>query len=149
MAFALSIKSKQDFPLVGSIFLLLTLILSSFTLIYSAIFLEQTIIKCNINITSSEGENRNTSPPSSNNCFIRLKSFVHDLNQNYFLKMVNRNDPSSESSTTSPRRIELNSLQKDNNLDSIDVRTRGGHHQMENSISDIQVNIKELVDNEN
>ena len=37
MAFALSLKSKFDFPGTGNIFLLLTLLITAFTLIYSSL----------------------------------------------------------------------------------------------------------------
>jgi len=48
MAFALAIKSKFDLPRVGSIFFLLTLLVTAFTLIYSAFFLEYTLNQCDV-----------------------------------------------------------------------------------------------------
>jgi hypothetical protein len=54
MAFALAIKSLFDFPGVGKMFLLLTLLFTAFTMIYSSIFLETTLRKCGIIIDSEE-----------------------------------------------------------------------------------------------
>ncbi len=48
MAFALALKSKFDFQRVGTVFLLLTLIITAFTLIYSSLFLELTLNSCDV-----------------------------------------------------------------------------------------------------
>ena len=46
MAFALSVKSKMDFPRVGGIFIVLTLIITIFTLFYASLLLEPTLHFC-------------------------------------------------------------------------------------------------------
>jgi len=48
MAFALAIKSKFDLPRVGSIFFLLTMLITAFTLVYSAFFLDYTLNQCGV-----------------------------------------------------------------------------------------------------
>lgn len=60
MAFALAIKSKFDLPRVGSIFLLLTLLITAFTLIYSALFLETTLNICDVILRDSPTNDQKT-----------------------------------------------------------------------------------------
>jgi len=98
MAFALSIKSVTDFPEVGPIFLLLTLIITAFTLIYSSIFLETTLNKCGIVIKEDEQSlEENNSSPYSNETDLKQKYFfnilkdkMEKINSNIFLPLVER-----------------------------------------------------------
>jgi hypothetical protein len=98
MAFALSIKSVYDFPEVGPMFLLLTLIITAFTLIYSSIFLETTLNKCGIVIKEEEqGFEENHSTPYSDeidlkqkNIFDLFKDKMENINSNIFLPLVER-----------------------------------------------------------
>lgn len=66
MAFALAIKSKFDLPRVGSIFFLLTLIVTAFTLIYSALFLETTLHKCDVILKEESNESKKQALVESN-----------------------------------------------------------------------------------
>jgi hypothetical protein len=142
MAFALSIKSKQDFPAVGSIFLLLTLILSSFTLLYSSVLLETTIVKCEI---GSSDNHRDYGIPSSNNCFVRLKNAFGSFNSKYLMKSVDRSESSEDagSGPSSPqgKRIELNEQQRTSKTDS-------DGKEMGSLVLDAKGGVKDLLDSE-
>ncbi len=98
MAFALSIKSVSDFPQVGPIFVLLTLIITAFTLIYSSIFLEKTLHQCGIVIKEEEQsmEEMNSTVKSnqyslkSKNPFELFKEKMENINYNILLPWVER-----------------------------------------------------------
>ena len=108
MAFALAIKSITDFKLVGSMFLMITLIITAFTLIYSSVFLNLVIQKCDI-LEICQADNFTESSIASRanmDIFSRFKAFCKDTNENLLLKMVNRLDDSL---------LSINSSDKDNN----------------------------------
>jgi hypothetical protein len=88
MAFALAIKSKVDFPKVGPIFLVLTLIVISFTLVYSTFFLDWLLKKCEI-INLCEADNFESSNYQKN-VFDRLKNFIEEINSKYLNPFVTR-----------------------------------------------------------
>ncbi len=99
MAFALAIKSMSDFPEVGSIFLLITLIITAFTLIYSSLFLENTLHRCDIIIKEEEVRtemkvfSREYQPKTfyDKNLFYILKEKIEKINDEYLLPYVERN----------------------------------------------------------
>jgi NhaP-type Na+/H+ or K+/H+ antiporter len=91
MAFALAIKSKEDFPNVGPIFLVLTLIFISITLLYSTILIDFTLKKCEI-INYCEAENLENSEERHKNCFESFKSYIEVLNSRYLMPCVNRDN---------------------------------------------------------
>jgi hypothetical protein len=150
MAFALSIKSKQDFPEVGSIFLLLTLIISSFTLLYSSLFLEQTIVKCGI--THIPGDDNSNTAASSNNYFVRLKNLIFDLNETYLMKSVDRSEEVIEeehNTSQKDRSVELNHKEKDQDQQSsLSTDIRGARRSSISSVALTKIHVKKLLDNE-
>ena len=93
MAFALSVKSKFDLPRVGDIFLVLTLIITAFTLVYSSLFLETTLINCDVIIKDVDNaeillleEKKNLKFQNEENNFKQEKenAIKHDfLHENY------------------------------------------------------------------
>ena len=88
MAFALSIKSIIDFPENGKIFLVLTLIIALFTLLYSTLFLDCTLKKCGIT-DFCDADNFDQNILSKNpNCFDRFKVSIMNFNENYFKKCI-------------------------------------------------------------
>lgn len=102
MAFALSIKSKLDFPEVGKVFLVLTLIIASFTLIYSTLFLDVVLKRCGIadfckadNFEESSLNNKN----KRKNCFERFKNKIDELNDRYLKRLIRtgNEDPNNSS----------------------------------------------------
>jgi hypothetical protein len=91
MAFALALKSKFDFPGVGSMFLLITLIITAFTLIYSSFLLEDTLIKCEIIVSSEETQQENLDEtPQIDNFFEQMKTKMHNFHLYYLLPYVER-----------------------------------------------------------
>ena len=81
MAFALSIKSIFDFPEKGKIFLVLTLIIALFTLLYSTFFLDFTLNKCGIRDFCS-ADNFDENILSKNpNCFDDFKEKMMKLDK--------------------------------------------------------------------
>ncbi len=102
MAFALALKSKFEYPQVGSIFLLLTLIITAFTLIYSSILLEKTLIYCDIIINPVEEEEEQTEYQNkylsvknsvlSENLFGKIKTLIYKFHHNYLLRLINNSD---------------------------------------------------------
>jgi hypothetical protein len=92
MAFALAIKSKFDFPEVGSMFLLITLIVTAFTLIYSSFFLNKTLNSCGI-IINQQNEiilNEYNYMPNIPNIFENIKDKFYSFHTIYLLPIVNR-----------------------------------------------------------
>lgn len=88
MAFALSIKSIQDFDEKGKIFLVLTLIIALFTLLYSTFFLNCTLEKCGIT-NYCDADNFDANILSKNpNCFDRFKVKIMNFNDNYMKKCI-------------------------------------------------------------
>jgi NhaP-type Na+/H+ and K+/H+ antiporter len=78
MAFALSIKSIIDFPEKGKVFLVLTLIIALFTLIYSTLFLDYTLNKCGIiNLNTNRIENSQSQSINAN-----FNANDNDINNN-------------------------------------------------------------------
>lgn len=107
MAFALAIKSTLDFPDVGPMFLLMTLIITAFTLTYSSIFLETTLHKCDIIIKEEEDRTEldvinqsrnlkfdNTNNMREKNLFDNIKERMENLNEEYLMPYVHRNNTS-------------------------------------------------------
>jgi NhaP-type Na+/H+ or K+/H+ antiporter len=91
MAFALAIKSKADLPEAGPIFLALTLIIISFTLIYSTLFLDHTLKKCEI-INLCEADNFEGSELRERSCFVRFKEKVENFSNRYLVPLVSRDN---------------------------------------------------------
>lgn len=89
MSLALSIKCKFDFPEAGPVFLVLTLIIITFTLLYSTLFLEKTLKKCDIIIEDSL-ENIKEEDNKKTNCFTSLKTKLDELNQYYLIPHIKR-----------------------------------------------------------
>ncbi len=87
MAFALALKSKFDFPGVGSMFLLITLIITAFTLIYSSFLLEDTLIKCEIIVSKEESSDET---PVIDNFFEQMKTKMYNFHFYYLLPYVDR-----------------------------------------------------------
>lgn len=95
MAFALSIKSKVDFPNAGSTFLIVTLVITAFTLIYASLLLEYTLNQCNIILKESPVEmddKLNDKYQNSNNFFNQLKSRFKTMNEELFMPYVKREE---------------------------------------------------------
>jgi hypothetical protein len=100
MAFALALKSLFDFPGVGNMFLLITLIITAFTLIYSSLFLETTLNNCGIilndevDIRSNEVTKNsftdNNSLRREKNIFANVKDKMIEMNSYYFMPLVDR-----------------------------------------------------------
>jgi len=99
MAFALSIKSKIDFPESGKIFLVLTLIIASFTLIYSTLFLDIVLKKCEIiNICLADNFEESKSNSRRKNCFENFKNKINEINENYLKRfIINKNNDMNNS----------------------------------------------------
>ena len=95
MAFALSLKSKYDFPGIGNVFLLLTLIVTAFTLLYSSFFLEPILHACGIIETEVQKESSD-SFRENKNYFEMLKDFLVHINEIHLLPYV-RKDKEQES----------------------------------------------------
>ena len=87
MAFALASKSESDFPHNGNIFLKFTLIITLFTMIYASLFLDFTLVKCNILI---ESESDIKESPSVNNLFEILKTISVRIHNKLMLPLVTR-----------------------------------------------------------
>lgn len=88
MAFALSIKSIIDFPENGKIFLVLTLIIALFTLLYSTFFLDCTLRKCEItNYCNADNFDENILSLKEN-CFDRFKVKIMNFNESYLKKCI-------------------------------------------------------------
>ena len=105
MAFALSIKSIIDFPEKGKVFLVLTLIIALFTLIYSTLFLDYTLNECgiinkntneNINDIDIDNDSINNSnilsieKKTNGNCFDLFKIKIINFNKNYLKKYIKK-----------------------------------------------------------
>ena len=88
MAFALAIKSKDDFIENGPIFLLLTLLFSFLSIIYSSLFMHYTLKKCDMNIVC-EADNFEDSSLKHKNPFEKFKMFIEEYNQ-YLQKLAYR-----------------------------------------------------------
>jgi len=91
MAFALSIKTKIDFPETGPIFLVLTLIIISFTTLYSSVLLDFILKKCEI-INLCEADNFEESGFRHKNCFEVFKSKIEEINNHFLLPCVIRDN---------------------------------------------------------
>lgn len=89
MAFALAIKSKVDLPEAGPIFLVLTLIIISFTLVYSTLFLDSTIKSCNL-MEVCDADNFEDSSLIQKSCFISFKEKMKILSDKYLKPFVQR-----------------------------------------------------------
>ncbi len=116
MAFALAIKSKLDFPKVGPIFLVLTLIVISFTLIYSTIFLDFLLKKCDI-INICEADNFESSN-FNKNLFETFKRYLEEINKTYLKPFVTReNRESSDRINLNPENIANNPIENQNKIE--------------------------------
>ncbi len=89
MAFALSLKSKYDFPGIGSMFVLLTLIVTAFTLIYSSFLLEPILHACGIIQTEVKKEKYESSRENKN-YFEMFKDFLVHFNEIHLLPYVRK-----------------------------------------------------------
>jgi NhaP-type Na+/H+ or K+/H+ antiporter len=89
MAFALAIKSKVDLPGAGPIFLVLTLIIISFTLVYSTLFLDSTIKSCDL-IDVCNADNFEDSALIQKSCFISFKEKMKIISDKYLKPLVQR-----------------------------------------------------------
>lgn len=134
MAFALALKSKTDFE-AGKSFLMITLIFTSFTLIYSSIFLDLVIRKCNI-IQYSEGK-VDDDKKTDIDCFNRFKNFIGGLNEKYLKAIASRD---------SEGLLDINQRKSDNrkniqsiNLNVIDVKDRGRNSGLDQGKTDSDV----------
>lgn len=138
MAFALSIKSKLDFPAVGKNFLTLTLIVASFTLIYSTLLLDFVLKWCGIaNYCKADNFDESALNNIRNkNCFEILKIKIKQINEKYLKKLI-RNSNSDESNV---------SVTVNNNSNCDENRYYKGFGNREN----LKVNeVKNKIDNEN
>ena len=88
MAFALSLKSKYDFPGTGNIFLLLTLIVTAFTLLYSSFLLEPILHACGI--IENDPKERPDTFKENKNYFEMLKDFLVHVNEIHMLPYVRK-----------------------------------------------------------
>jgi hypothetical protein len=124
MAFALAIKSKVDFPKVGPIFLVLTLIVISFTLLYSTFFLDWLLKKCEI-INICEADNFESSNYQKN-IFERMKNFIEEFNTKYLNPFVTReNRETSERINLNVRNSPSNENENnDANRNKIEIKNR-------------------------
>jgi hypothetical protein len=95
MAFALSLKSKYDFPGIGDIFLLLTLIVTAFTLMYSSFLMDPILYACGI--IETEVKERPESIKENKNYFEVFKEFLVHVNEIHLLPYV-RKDKEPENS---------------------------------------------------
>ena len=105
MAFALAIKSKFDFPGVGSMFLLLTLIITAFTFIYSSFLLEDTLYKCGIIILEEDIDSSEKFPNTEKDNFGKIKEMMYNLHAGFLIPFAARK-PSLEEQN--PLRRSLN-----------------------------------------
>jgi hypothetical protein len=90
MAFALAMKSETDFPTNGSYFLLFTIVVTLFTLVYASLFLDFTLGKCNILIENESQLNLETNPVS--NVFEKMKSLGQKFHNTWMLPLVQKNN---------------------------------------------------------
>jgi hypothetical protein len=88
MAFALAMKSQTDFPNNGSYFLLFTIVVTLFTLIYASLFLDFTLRKCSI-LVENESE-LNLEPTQVKNIFENLKYFAEKFHNNWISPLVSK-----------------------------------------------------------
>ena len=94
MAFALSVKSKMDFPRVGGIFIVLTLIITIFTLFYASLLLEPTLHFCQIIIYENQNENLDKIPEENVNnlgFFNGIKRRISKFNDENVMQIIQRN----------------------------------------------------------
>jgi hypothetical protein len=89
MAFALSVKSKYDFPEVGGVFVGLTLLLTVFTLSYASVLLEPVLHFCNI-IVNDDKTNDSVSNESRQGFFNNIKVKISEWNQSVLQPYVER-----------------------------------------------------------
>lgn len=85
MAFALALKSRSDFQNAGKSFLIVTVIFTTITLIYSSVLLDCVLEKCNIMDHKAPDSTR-----AENNCFGKLKSYLKGLNVKFLIPLVYR-----------------------------------------------------------
>lgn len=133
MAFALALKSKTDFE-AGKSFLMITLIFTSFTLIYSSIFLDLVIRKCNIiEFKSSNEEDRKTDL----DCFNRFKNFIGSLNDRYLKALADREEEGllDRNQRKPENKKNLQSI----NLNVIDVKDRGRNSGLDQGKTDSDI----------
>jgi hypothetical protein len=109
MAYALAIKSMTDLGTTGKMFVIVTLILTGFTLFYSSLFLNCVVNACDLlkkksnfeEVKSGEGDNNSdengnnksdedTEDTDKINCFGRFKLCMARFDDNYLSKFVRR-----------------------------------------------------------
>jgi len=101
MAYAISVKSRKDFPEMGSMFVLLTLIITAFTLIYSSLFIDLSMKKCGI-VVQEPDKGRTISVMTINyiegldykqlDCTNKFKFLIADFNEKKLMKWVMRHN---------------------------------------------------------
>ena len=118
MAFALAIKSKIDLPEAGPIFLVLTLIIISFTLLYSNLVLEFTLRKCEV-INGCQADNFDESVFKQKSGFETFKNKIEKFNNLYLMPCVNREN--KEEIEMSRQIDEVKIEESENKLDEIKI----------------------------
>jgi len=157
MAFALSIKSKLDFPSAGKVFLVLTLIVASFTLIYSTFFLDIVLKRCGIadfckahNFEDSS-LNNNTRTRLSKNCFEILKIKLKEINENYLKRFIIRNSSDEQNNSSINDNVDVNkfcaSYGKRDNLMINEVKNSSTNEIRNNVNDNVDVNVNHHLQN--
>jgi hypothetical protein len=88
MAFALALKSKFDFPNVGDMFFMLTLVITAFTSIYASLLLEPVLYKCGV--IETEVKEYVEDIKNDKNSFEKFKDFLVDFSNMHLLPYVQR-----------------------------------------------------------
>lgn len=114
MAFALSIKSMQDY-FNGKIILSLTIIIISITLVYGSFFVDIAISKCSLQEINKDNFNSENFNFGETSWFDRFKNKIVEINHNYLHKYTLR-----EVINETNRHIQLNEIKKEN-INSINI----------------------------
>ncbi len=117
MAFALALKSKFDYPGVGSMFLLLTLILTLWTLVYSSFLLEDCLHKCNVIVHEGTEvkEDDDIVPQEEMDTFNKIKSCFYGIHEDMLLPMVLRRNKVNATEMNSLKRGMLEDFKNEEN----------------------------------
>jgi NhaP-type Na+/H+ or K+/H+ antiporter len=115
MAFALAIKSKIDFVSAGPIFLVITLIIISFTLLYSTFLLESTLRSCDIIISTEHNMSfEEDDSLREHNLFEVIKGKLSQFHISYLKPYVTRvEDTLSQDKSEMKQNEELKEMEKD------------------------------------
>lgn len=117
MAYALAIKSEVDFGNQGKKFLIVTLIFTGFTLLYSSLFVNLVIKACGLLEYSKEVSNDYA---ISSDCFGSLKSCCNYFHEHYLKPFVSREK-------------ELSLIDEFKNTDRNDLNFKGNFKQISKS----------------